>query len=120
MQPVTQDLLTSVVTELDKAGRLNDVDVGALAILANAYNESLMINEQFITGKARYLVNGKRNPLITIAAQREAIALSIMREFGLTAKSRKVLTERVDGATASNRTSTQLELFADNDCRGDC
>jgi len=98
----TQQFVKSVINRLSQLGRLDVSDVGALTILATEYEKITRINDLFATGQEDYLVEGKRNPLLMIVNNAEQICISVMKEFGLTARSRKNLNERLPRTGQTN------------------
>ncbi len=100
-------MVRGVINRLATLGRLDMSDVCALSILAIEYDKVLrasavMLSEDLVT-------DGKRNPLLAVASTSEQVVLSLIKEFGLSAKSRKTLNER-DTSPRKNDLINQLSL----------
>lgn len=96
----TQVMIRGVVNRLSQLGRLDVCDIPALTILANEFNRIEIINAKLLGVS---LTSGSRkNPLLALLSTSEQVVLSILKEFGLTARARKNLTERDARTVQSN------------------
>lgn len=101
-------MVRGVIDRLATLGRLDMSDVCALSILAIEYDKvvraaAAMVGDDLVTEQ------GKRNPLLAVASTSEQVVLSLIKEFGLSAKSRKTLNER-DTAPRKNDLINQLSF----------
>ena len=105
-----KDYMKDVISQLDEAGVLANVDSAALNMLARHYsmfikaNRQLAESEMVFTNSAGNLTP---NPLIKIIKDSQIQCVNLMKEFGLTAKSRTKL-PKLDN---SDKELSPLEQF---------
>lgn len=105
-----KEYMADVISQLDQAGVLVDVDSAALNMLARHYsmfikaNKQLKESELVFTNSAGNLTP---NPLIKIIKDSQIQCLNVMKDFGLTAKSRTKL-PKLDN---SDKELSPLEQF---------
>lgn len=106
----TTEYVSLVIKGLEDQGKLDAVDLGALVLLANAYNLQLKANDEL--NKSTLLVeNGNtlmKNPLVQIIVSCQGLCVRIMQDFGLTARSRKYLNK---GEEKKEVEETPLDSF---------
>ena len=93
LQAGTIEVLYKTIDRLYQLGRLDIADAAALTIFANEFNKCVIISKKLAEGEP-WEKDGKRSALIQISNNAANICLNIMKEFGLTAKSRKNLIYR--------------------------
>lgn len=99
LSETTKVMLRGIIDRLAMLSRLDMSDVCALSILAIEYDKVLRA-----TAATEDLIsNGKRNPLLAVATASENTVLSLIKEFGLSTKSRKTLNERDTAPKKSNK-----------------
>lgn len=102
--------MKNVISQLDEAGVLVDVDSAALNMLARHYSMFIKANNE-LKNQDLLCVNSKGqlapNPLIKIIKDSQIQCLNIMKDFGLTAKSRTKL-PKLDN---SDKELSPLEQF---------
>lgn len=97
--------MTYVVSKCEEKEVLQQVDWGALDMLAENYDTFLRCNLQvrqdglMIEGKSGYL---EKHPLIKVANDAQIQAVKLMLEFGLTPKSRERVKALQVGDDSSN------------------
>ena len=108
----TKQYINSVIERLYQLGKLDDIDLGALNLLCANYETTLRIYRKLLTGEAEYVTeNNAKNGLTSILNQAQNTCIRIMQDFGLTAKSRKSLT---NADTKTAQTNCVIDEFLDN------
>ena len=105
LSETTKVMLRGIIDRLAMLSRLDMSDVCALSILAIEYDKVLRATAAMATEDL--ITNGKRNPLLAVATASENTVLSLIKEFGLSARGRKTL----DTRDAKARPLTALEAF---------
>lgn len=89
-----KDYMKDVLIKLKDSGILEQVDNAALTMLARNYSMFIQASKE-LKDSDMIVVNSKgvpvANPLIKIIKDSQVQAMNVMREFGLTAKSRAKL-----------------------------
>lgn len=101
LSETTKVMLRGIIDRLAMLSRLDMSDVCALSILAIEYDKVLRATAAMATEDL--ITNGKRNPLLAVATASENTVLSLIKEFGLSTKSRKTLNERDTAPRKSNK-----------------
>lgn len=90
----TQTFMTDVVKELNKRKAIQNIDLGALRMLATSYEMYLQASNILLEEGPIVTVKYERaaNPAQNIATKNYAQVIKIMTEYGLTVKSRSKIT----------------------------
>lgn len=86
--------MADVIDQLETAGILENVDTAALNMLARHYSMFITANKQLAESQMVFTNSAGNltpNPLIKIIKDSQIQCLNIMKDFGLTAKSRTKL-----------------------------
>lgn len=105
-----KEFIDNVISTLMKQDKLESVDAGALYMLAVNYEKFLRCEEML--EREGYIIVGQRNttphPAIRISKDCQNLILDIMKQFGLTLKSRTNL-KVVDGGEDDTLLNTYLK-----------
>lgn len=86
--------IQTVITNLKKQGKIDSVDSGAIYMLADNYNTYIIasktLREEGLTVTSNQ-GNISPHPCVKISKDSQTLCLDIMKDFGLTLKSRKSL-----------------------------
>lgn len=93
LRPKAKKYIKEVVRVLNQRETLDSIDVGALDMLAISYNTYVRANEELLNQPLTIETSQgtSKNPLLGIAKDALNQSVLIMKEFGLTAKSRSNL-----------------------------
>ena len=89
-----KDYIEEVIKQLDENGVLASVDTAAINMLAKQYNIFVIATEELEDSDLIYTNSAGNlapNPLLAIIKNSQAACFNLMKDFGLTAKSRTKL-----------------------------
>ena len=89
-----KEYMQDVIKQLEKGGVLEDVDSAALTMLARNYSTFIRGSKELERSDMVFTSptgNLQANPLVKIVKDAQIQAMNIMKEFGLTVKSRSKL-----------------------------